>query len=95
MKKARKKPVEIEYMTFEELVELNINEKEELQINGYPIVPVRVKSVMSNIEFDIVTLEGNMRMTPLDYLIIGVRGEIYPCKIDIFNETYDKVEEEI
>lgn len=27
-----------------------------------------------------------------DYIIKGVRGEFYPCKPDIFLETYDKVE---
>ena len=89
MKKARKKPVEIEYMTFEELLELNINGEEGFTINDYLIIPRVVKSLMSNIEFDIITLEGTMRMTPFDYLIIGVKGEIYPCKIDIFNETYE------
>ena len=92
MRKARKKPVVIEYITFEDLLEKNNGSEEGFTINDYPLIPVRVKSVMSNIEFDIITLEGTMRMSPLDYLIIGVQGKIYPCKIDIFEETYDVIE---
>jgi hypothetical protein len=29
-----------------------------------------------------------------DYIIKGVHGEFYPCKPDIFNETYDKIEDD-
>lgn len=36
------------------------------------------------------TLEGVMRADSGDYVIKGVKGEIYPCKPDIFNETYDR-----
>ena len=32
-------------------------------------------------------------MTRKDVLITGVHGEIYPCKIDIFEATYEKVED--
>jgi len=39
----------------------------------------------------IKTLEGEMKATPGDYIIKGIKGEIYPCKEDIFNETYEKV----
>lgn len=37
------------------------------------------------------TLEGDMRVTPGDYVIRGVQGEFYPCKPDIFEATYDAV----
>jgi len=37
------------------------------------------------------TLEGEMRVDDGDWIIQGVKGEIYPCKPDIFAETYDKV----
>ena len=40
----------------------------------------------------IPTLEGVMRASPLDYIIKGIKGEIYPCKPDIFEATYEKVE---
>ena len=42
----------------------------------------------------IETLEGVMTADISDWIIIGVNGELYPCKDDIFKKTYDKVEEE-
>lgn len=44
---------------------------------------------------EIDTLEGTMRASEGDYIIRGVRGEYYPCKPDIFKETYYKVDEEV
>lgn len=38
------------------------------------------------------TLEGTMIANDGDWIIKGVKGEIYPCKPDIFAMTYDKVE---
>ena len=43
----------------------------------------------------IKTLEGNMRANPGDYIIKGVAGEFYPCKSDIFEQTYEEVESEV
>ena len=40
----------------------------------------------------IETLEGTMRADPEDWVIKGVMGEFYPCKPDIFEATYEKVE---
>ncbi|XOV23469.1 hypothetical protein N1E17_04810 [Lacticaseibacillus paracasei] len=37
----------------------------------------------------IPTLEGNMLANENDYIIKGVHGEFYPCKPDIFEETYE------
>ena len=39
----------------------------------------------------IYTLEGEMTASKGDYIIRGVHGEFYPCKPDIFNETYEPV----
>jgi hypothetical protein len=39
----------------------------------------------------IKTLEGEMRAEPGDWIIRGVKGEIYPCKPDIFAATYEEV----
>lgn len=41
---------------------------------------------------DISTLEGTMRASRHDYIIKGVQGEFYPCKPDIFEATYERVE---
>ena len=38
----------------------------------------------------IYTLEGDMKANLGDYIIIGIKGEMYPCKPDIFEETYIK-----
>jgi len=38
------------------------------------------------------TLEGNMKADPGDWIITGVKGEQYPCKPDIFEQTYERVE---
>ena len=40
---------------------------------------------------DINTLEGVMHANYGDYIIKGVNGEIYPCKADIFEKTYEPV----
>ena len=40
----------------------------------------------------IATLEGVMQAKPGDYIIRGVQGEFYPCKPDIFEATYERVE---
>lgn len=37
------------------------------------------------------TLEGVYKIDQGDFIIQGVKGEIYPCKPDIFNLTYEKV----
>jgi len=39
----------------------------------------------------IPTLEGEMEASPGDWIIKGVKGEFYPCKPDIFAETYEAV----
>ena len=43
---------------------------------------------------EIQTLEGNMLANNGDYIIKGVRGEVYPCKEDIFLETYEEVKDD-
>jgi len=40
----------------------------------------------------IPTLEGMMTGQPGDWIIRGIRGELYPCKDDIFKATYEKVD---
>lgn len=39
----------------------------------------------------IQTLEGGMYATPGDWIITGVKGEVYACKPDIFEATYETV----
>jgi hypothetical protein len=49
-------------------------------------VPVKARRIRRTIK--IKTLEGTMIGRPGDWLIIGVDGERYPCKDDIFRKTY-------
>lgn len=94
MRKATKKAVEISYMTWEDLVKYGAEQNPEsakdhnglawsFELNGYSITNENDECYL------IPTLEGIHNMTPKDVLIIGVKGEIYPCKIDIFEMTYD------
>lgn len=46
-------------------------------------------------EFIITTLEGDMKAKTGDWIIKGVKGEFYPCKPDIFEATYEAVDEDI
>ena len=41
----------------------------------------------------IETLEGFMEASTGDYIIKGVKGEYYPCKPDVFEKTYERVDE--
>jgi len=94
MAKFRKKPVVIEAITFNELIEYGIKNGANI-VNGMPWSfkyndhPVTHENDECYL---IPTLEGAMRFTPSDILITGVNGEIYPCKLDIFEKTYEKVE---
>ncbi len=45
------------------------------------------------IGLSIPTLEGVMVARQDDYIIKGVKGELYPCKPDIFDATYEPVKE--
>ena len=47
----------------------------------------------SDDSLSILTLEGEMRGEKGDWIIKGIKGEIYPCKPDIFEATYEPVKE--
>lgn len=44
-------------------------------------------------ELMIATLEGGITVSFGDYIIQGVKGELYPCKPEIFAATYDRVDD--
>ena len=46
-------------------------------------------------KYYIKTLEGTLTVSPGDWIITGVQGEHYPCKPDIFEQTYEVVDETI
>jgi hypothetical protein len=55
-------------------------------------LPVIVEAYQTDKELIIHTLEGDMKASPGDWIITGVRGEQYPCKTDIFEKTYERIE---
>ena len=55
--------------------------------------PIVVEAYQTDKEMDIETLEGMIHASVGDWIITGVHGEHYPCKPDIFEKTYEKVDE--
>lgn len=53
-----------------------------------------VERTISDCKFGIETLEGFMTADFGDWIIKGIKGEFYPCKPDIFEATYEKVDEQ-
>ena len=53
--------------------------------------PVVVEAVKLTRRMEIQTLEGIMIGEIGDWLITGIKGEQYPCKPDIFEQTYEAV----
>ncbi|UWD48764.1 hypothetical protein NYR90_00155 [Clostridioides difficile] len=84
MAKFKKRPVEVEAFRL-----------------GYDIEPewfignsrvCNFKWINGHVSCDLETLEGTVRANKGDYIIQGVKGEIYPRRADIFEMTYQKVE---
>ena len=89
MSKFRKKPVVIEAVqlrwdTWGEMCDhADVGRLEDGKPSG--------KMDGQNIGMDIPTLEGLMVAEEDDWIIKGIKGEIYPCKPDIFEATYEEV----
>lgn len=90
--RVRKKPVEVEAIRFEELVEHGLKSGSPHVHGGMPW-SFQYKGHQITHENDncylIPTLEGVMKFNRGDLLITGVNGEIYPCKQEIFEKTYE------
>ena len=85
MSKYIKKPVEVEAVQFDgtdESVEWLLPQLKSGEI-GRACNKLYIK-----------TLEGVMEAKVGDYVIKGVNGEFYPCKPDIFEKTYEKIEDD-
>jgi hypothetical protein len=55
--------------------------------------PVVVEAYQTNEQMELDTLEGKMKADPGDWIITGVDGEQYPCKPDVFEKTYIRIED--
>lgn len=88
MSKYRKKPVVIEAFQYD---------GDMIDEGGNPYVPDWAICAWKNGtmyykdqgELYIKTLEGDHHVSVGDYIIRGVKGELYPCKPDIFEQTYE------
>lgn len=86
MAKYRKKPIVVEavqYLGYESLPEIAQFMKDEY---------LRVLFKPVSEQLIIPTLEGDHEANVGDWIIKGIKGEFYPCKPDIFEQTYEKVE---
>ena len=75
---------------------------EAIQYNGENIEAIedfvgkKLSTVMSSdvdVKLIIPTLEGYMKALKGDYIIKGIKGEFYPCKPDIFKQSYNMIKE--
>lgn len=91
-KQYRKKPVVIEAMQVLDDIRVHheICEWAKRSTDEGKVIPV----VMSSFDSHLIihTLEGTMHADLGDWIIRGVQGEFYPCKPDIFEQTYEAVE---
>lgn len=85
--KYRKKPVVVEAFQYDgDLIDKN---------GKYYVPKWAIKAFEDGViffegpEMFIKTLEGNHHVSYLDYVIQGVSNELYPCKPDIFEKTYE------
>ena len=106
-KRFRKKPVEIEVMQFDGSWSSYLDIRKWKPAAGITFVPegyehpFRKESetdqgnghILGNAPSFLIihTLEGDHRADRNDQVICGVAGELYPCKPDIFTETYEEV----
>lgn len=51
-----------------------------------------VKAYQTDVPVEIETLEGIMHANKGDWIVTGVKGERYPVRKDIFEETYEAVD---
>lgn len=98
--KYRKKPVEIEafrlsYDPWPDWFHDRVSANDIITHDTNPETATRADPFeRRQIWAEIKTLEGVMRANCGDYVIQGVKGEIYPCKPDIFEATYETLPEE-
>jgi len=109
MAKYRKIPVVIDAFQFTEFAEipdwakvdevtyyktLSYTLDNGMNIHGLHLVNGEDRFIPPFHQAQINTLEGTMTAQLNDWIIKGVNGEIYPCKPDIFEKTYELVEDD-
>ena len=91
--KATKKPITIEYITFDDFIKHGAKKQPKdakehggfawsFEYQGYPVTHI------DNECYSVPTNSSEAMFTSKDVLITQIDGEIYPCRINIFEETY-------
>lgn len=91
--KYRKKPVVVEAYKYNGDGTAALDWAGSVVLGGSCKIFVRLTGDKKRCGLFIDTLEGEMHVSEGDFIILGVAGEFYPCKPDIFEKTYEKVEE--
>ena len=89
MAKYRKKPVEIEAVQVTKEMRNNFGPFPEWALPH--LIAGSTEGIHNSQWIMVQTLEGDMNVSDGDFLIRGVKGEVYPCKPDIFELTYEEV----
>lgn len=84
MGKYRKKPVVIDAVQFDGTLDGAYRIQDIYHTIG-------VETSDKGVRLLILTLEGRMTAEQGDWIICGIKGELYPCKPDIFEATYELV----
>ena len=88
MSKFRKKPIVIEAIQF-----IGGNASASEIQDWAREYEVHIVWFFNHDALSIPTLEGSMSAVPNDWIIKGVRDEFYPCKPDIFEATYETIDD--
>ncbi len=91
MPKFRKRPIVIEAETAKKLILATMSDWMSLPV-WFRAAYERGDLIILPIGIIISTLEGKMEAGVNDWIICGVNGELYPCKADIFEKTYEPAE---
>nr|DAE12003.1 MAG TPA: PGDYG protein [Myoviridae sp. ctBtT5] len=81
VKNYRKKPIVVQATRYESIEQIKIS---------FPNIEVRDDNRASR-AISLKSLEGRVELQVGDYIIKGIKGEYYPCKPDIFEESYERV----
>lgn len=77
-------------MTERKVINGNVDES---KFKKFQKIPVVIEAYKTEEEIEIKTLEGVMKANKGDWIIKGIKGELYPCKPDVFKMTYEKVKD--
>lgn len=70
---------------------IDLTKVELCHLKKYVKKPIPIQALQISEPFTVDTLEGRHTGNAGDYLVVGIRGERYPVKRDIFEESYEAI----